>query len=105
MSFLVNVTLEMVDLFPLYLFHLSHHAIAVPVVVVFTKCDALSAMAMGKLTPKGKQLPQVEQLAKTKEYMKEMLRNCTAWERLKTSKHSSKACVYLECKSRDFVVL
>ena len=72
--------------------------------VVFTKCDALSAMAMGKLTPEEKRLPRDELLAKIQEYAKEMLMNCTAWERLKTRKYPPKACVYLESKSRDLVV-
>ena len=62
-------------------------------------------MAMGKLTAKEKQLPREEKLAKIGEYAKEMLRNCTAWERLKARKHPPKACVYLESKSRDLVVL
>ena len=101
----MNVTREMVDIAPLSFFHLSDCLVTVPVVVVFTKCDALLAIAIGKLTSEDKQLSREEQLAKIKEYVQEMLRNCTAWERLKTRNHPPKACVYLESKSRDLVVL
>ena len=61
-------------------------------------------MAMGRLTPEEKQLPREELLARIKEYVKEMLRSSTAWERLKTRKYPPKTCVYLESKSRDLVV-
>ena len=101
----MNVTLEMVDFALLGFFCLSHCLFAVPVVVVFTKCDALLATAIGKLTPEEKKLPPAVQLSKMKEHVKEMLRNSTAWERLKTRKYPPKAYVYLESKSRDPVVL
>ena len=101
----MNAIREMVHLAPLCFFRFSHGPITVPVVVVFTKCDALSAMAMGRLTPEEKQLPREELLAKIREYVKEMLTNCTAWERLKTRKYPPKACVYLESKSGYLVVL
>ena len=104
-SFLTNVIREMVHPAPPCFFRLSHSPITVPVVVVFTKCDALSATAIGKLSPEERQLPPAVQLSKMKEYVKEMLRDCTAWERLKARKHPPKACVYLESKSRDLVVL
>ena len=91
----------MVSLAPLYFFPLNHCPIAVPVVVVFTKCDALSGIAFGDLLLKERQLPQEK---KIKEYVKEMLNNST-WKRLKAMKHPPKAYVYLESKSRDIVML
>jgi len=68
----------------------------VPVVVVFTKCDALLAMAFGKLKPDERNLPREEQLMKVKEYAKGMLRNSTAWERLKARRYPPKGYVELE---------
>ena len=101
----MNVTQEMVDLASLCFFHPSHCPIAVPVVVVFTKCDALSATAIGKLTPEERQLPPAVQLSRMREYVKEMLRNNTAWERLNTRKHPPKVYVHLESKYKGLVVL
>ena len=94
----------MVDLALLCSFPLSHRPIAVPVVVVFTKCDALSAIAIGKLTSEERQLPREEKLAKIDEYVKEMLRNSTGWERLKGRKYPPKACVHLESKYKNLVI-
>jgi len=68
----------------------------VPVVVVFTKCDALLAPAYGELKPDEMKLPRKERLMKAKEYATEMLRNNTAWERLKTRKYPPKDYVELE---------
>ena len=39
---------------------ISDSVIVVPVVVLFTKCDALLAMAIGELKPEDKKLPPRE---------------------------------------------
>ena len=70
-----------------------------PVVVVFSKCDALLATAFGKLKPDERKLPREEQLMKVNEYAKEMLRDSTVWERLKTRQYPPKDLVHLESKS------
>ena len=70
----------------------------VPVVVVFTKCDALWATAFAKLKPDDKQLPPEEQFMKVKEYVKELLRDSTGWERLKARQYPPKDFVHLEGK-------
>ena len=72
--------------------------ISVPVVVVFTKCDALLAGAFGKLKLDERKLPWEEQLVRIEEYAKEMLRESTAWERLKTRQYPPKDYVILESK-------
>ena len=69
-----------------------------PVVVVFSKCDALLAAAFGKLKQDERKLPSEEQLVKMEEYVKEMLRESTAWERLKMQQYPPKDCVHLESK-------
>lgn len=97
-GFLTSATREMVNLDPRCFFYLSDYLPVVPVVVVFTKCDALSAVARGALKPEEKQLPREEQLAKIKEGVMEMLRNNTAWGKLKTRKYPPKVYVHLESK-------
>ena len=72
--------------------------ILVPVVVVFTKCDALWATAFGKLRRDERKLPPKEQFMGVREYAKEVLRDNTAWERLKTRQYPPKDCVHLESK-------
>ena len=71
-----------------------------PVVVVFTKCDALQAIAYGKLKPEDKQLPREMQLAIMKGYVKEMERNNPAWEMLKARRYPPKEYVHLESKCK-----
>ena len=67
-----------------------------PVVVVFTKCDALLASAFGKLKLDERELPPKEQLVRIEEYAKKMLRDSTVWERLKVQQYPPKDCVHLE---------
>ena len=69
-----------------------------PVVVVFTKCDALLAAAFGRLKLDERKLPREEQLVKIEEYAKEMLKESTVWERLKIRQYPPKDCVHLESK-------
>ncbi|KAG9311071.1 GTP-binding protein [Chiua virens] len=68
----------------------------VPVVVVFTKCDALQVLAVAALTTKDKELPEQERLAKVKELEESMLQKSTIWERLQKRKNPPK--VYAEVK-------
>ena len=72
-----------------------------PVVVLFTKSDALFATAFGELKPEDKKLPPREQLAKIREYVKEMKQNSPAWKMLIAKKHPSKYYVHLESKYCD----
>ena len=74
-----------------------------PVVVVFTKCDALLARGFGKLKQEEKELPVAEQLMKIKEYAREMLRNNTAQERLNARKHPPKDYVEMESKYNNCI--
>ena len=80
---------------------ISYCVIAVPVVVLFTKCDALLATAIGKLNPEEKKLPQEEQLSKMREYVKEMMEKNPAWEMLITKTYPPKYYVHLESKYCD----
>ena len=66
--------------------------------VVFTKCDALCAAGFGKLKQDERELPADEQLILVEEYAKEMLRDSTAWVRLKIQKYPPKCYVQLESK-------
>ena len=74
-----------------------------PVVVVFTKCDALSVMAFEGLKQDERELPRRERRIKIKEYVTEMLRNNTAREELKTRKYPPKDYVELESKPSHLV--
>ena len=69
-----------------------------PVVVVFTKCDVLCATAFGKLKPDERRLPPEQQIMKVEEYAQGMLRDSTAWERLRTRNYPPKDYVHLESK-------
>ena len=80
---------------------ISDSVIVVPVVVLFTKCDALLAMAIGELKPEDKKLPPREQLAKIREYVKGMKQNSPAWKMLTAKKHPPKYYVHLESKYCD----
>ena len=74
-----------------------------PVVVIFTKCDALLATAFGKLKPEERKLPREQQLLRMKECVKEMKENNLAREVLTTKRYPPKSYVYLECKYGDLV--
>ena len=89
---------------------LNHYQIAVPVLVVFTKCDALWAAGFAKLKQDERKLPTEEQFILVKEYAKRMLRDSTMWERLKTRQYPPKDYVHLEsecelvwCKTLHFL--
>ena len=69
-----------------------------PVVVLFTKCDALLATAFGKLKPEERKLPQEQQLERMRECVKEMEENNPAWGMLTIKRYPPKNCVYLESK-------
>ncbi|KAG9317023.1 hypothetical protein JVU11DRAFT_1205 [Chiua virens] len=68
----------------------------VPVVVVFTKCDAVQVFAAAALTAEEKRLPREERLVKVNEYAESMLRESTVWKRLQERKNPPK--VYAEVK-------
>ncbi|KAF8547760.1 hypothetical protein OG21DRAFT_1489936 [Imleria badia] len=65
----------------------------VPVVVLFTKFDALLAVALGKLAPADRQLPLQDRLSKAKLLIEEIFNRADAWGRLSQMKHAPKSCV------------
>lgn len=75
---------------------LSLTAQSVPVVVLFTKCEALLAIAFGKLKPEEKKLPREQQLLRMKE-------NNPAWRILLKKRYPPRSCVHLESKYGDLV--
>ena len=99
---MTNVTQEMVYLHLLWL-DFSYCTIAVLVIVLFMKCDALKATEFGMLKPEEQKLPQEEWLSKMKEYVKEMEEKNPAWGMLTTKRYPPKNCVYLESKYGDLV--
>ena len=71
--------------------------------VLFTKCDALQAIAVGELKPQEMRLPPGEQLSIVNKYVKEMVKNSPAWEMLKVRRYPPKEYVHLESKCGDLV--
>ena len=65
----------------------------VPVVVLFTKFDALLAVAMGKLAPGDRRLPLQERLSKAKPGIEKIFNDADVWGRLTKLKHTPKAFV------------
>ena len=82
---------------------ISYGVIAVPVVVVFTKCDALLALALGKLKPEEKKLPREQQILRIRECVKEMAERNPAWGMLTIKRYPPKNYVHLESKHGDLV--
>ncbi|KAI9459530.1 hypothetical protein HD554DRAFT_2029220 [Boletus coccyginus] len=68
----------------------------VPVVVLFTKFDALLPVAIGKLTPADRRLPLQERLSRAKELIEGIFNTTDVWDRLARMTHPPKSCVRIE---------
>jgi len=62
----------------------------VPVIVLFTKFDALLAVAMGKITTGDQKLPREEKVAKAHELIDGIFDNANVWGRLSQMNHAPK---------------
>jgi hypothetical protein len=77
---------------------------SVPVVVLFTKFDALVPVALGKLEPADRQLPIRERVVKAKTLIEGIFNNADVWGRLSKMKYSPKSCVRIEgCVMFSFI--
>ena len=69
----------------------------VPVIAVFTKFDALSAIAHGELR-KIPGLTRKDIFERTPERVEEIFANANIWDRLRGTRHPPKSCVRLARK-------
>ena len=69
---------------------------SVPIVVLFTKFDALLPVAVGKLAPADRQLPKQERLLKAKLLIEGIFNAADVWGRLSKMTYPPKSCVRLE---------
>ncbi|KAG9312239.1 hypothetical protein JVU11DRAFT_7538 [Chiua virens] len=67
----------------------------VPVVLVFTKCDALLVQGIAALTAEETELPQEERVAKGQHNANMLLKENPTWERVQRMKYPPKICVEL----------
>jgi len=65
----------------------------VPVVVLFTKFDALRAVALGQLAPADRQLPLQDRLSKAEPLIEEIFNRANVWGRLSQRKHAPRSCI------------
>ncbi|KAG9312093.1 hypothetical protein JVU11DRAFT_7377 [Chiua virens] len=68
----------------------------VPVVLVFTKCDALLVQGIAALTPEEKELPYEERVGKGQHNANMLLEENPAWERVQMMKYPPKIHVELK---------
>ena len=68
---------------------------SVPVVVLFTKFDALLPVALGKLAPADRKLPPQERLSRAKALIDGIFGNANVWGRLCDMKHAPKSSVQI----------
>ncbi|KAG9316336.1 hypothetical protein JVU11DRAFT_2367 [Chiua virens] len=68
----------------------------VPVVLIFTKCEALLVQAIAALTPEEKELPHKEMVAKAQHNANILLKKNPAWEMVQKMNYPPK--VYVELK-------
>ena len=69
---------------------------SVPVVVLFTKFDALVPVALGKLAPADRRLPIQERLLKAKPLIEGIFDRADVWGRLSKMAYAPKSCVRIE---------
>ena len=69
---------------------------SVPVVVLFTKFDALVPVALGKLAPADRQLPIQERVLKAKSLIEGIFDRADVWGRLSKMTHPPKSSVRIE---------
>ena len=75
---------------------------SVPVVVLFTKFDALLPVAMGKLVPADRKLPLQERRVKAEALIHEIFSKADVWGRLSPMKHAPKSWVQIGGMYHDF---
>ncbi|KAF8447416.1 hypothetical protein L210DRAFT_2795921 [Boletus edulis BED1] len=68
----------------------------VPVVVLFTKFDALLPKALGKLAPADRQLPLQERLSKAEPLIEEIFDKADVWGRLTPMKYAPRSCIRIK---------
>ncbi|KAH0826998.1 GTP-binding protein [Lanmaoa asiatica] len=68
----------------------------VPVLVLFTKFDALLPVALGKLAPGDRRLPLQERLSKARGLIEGIFNRADVWGRLAQTKYAPKASVQIE---------
>ncbi|KAF8126026.1 hypothetical protein EV363DRAFT_1586114 [Boletus edulis] len=73
----------------------------VPVVVLFTKFDALLPKALGKLAPADRRLPLQERLSKAEPLIEEIFDKADVWGRLTPMKHAPRSCVRIKDMHRS----
>ncbi|KAF8126033.1 hypothetical protein EV363DRAFT_1175093 [Boletus edulis] len=73
----------------------------VPVIVVFTKFDALLPQAMAKLAPADRRLPPQERVSKAKPLVEGVFNKANIWGRLTRMKYAPRFCVRMECMDRS----
>ena len=69
---------------------------SVPIVVLFTKFDALVPVALGKLAPADRKLPIQERLVKAKSLIEGIFDRADVWGRLSKMTHPPKCYVRIE---------
>ena len=69
---------------------------SVPVIVLFTKFDALVPAALGKLAPADQQLPIQERLLMAKSLIEGIFNRADLWGRLSKMTYPPKSCVRIE---------
>ena len=102
-SSLENVTLEIVRFDSLWFSELMIPS--VPVVVLFTKFDALRPLALAKLTLADLKLPLREKLSKAKPLMEEVFGEANIWGRLSEMTYPPKSSIRIERQSYISLVL
>ncbi|KAG6380320.1 hypothetical protein JVT61DRAFT_8429 [Boletus reticuloceps] len=88
--FLTNVILGMVNPMPLLSSRTYASDLPVPVIVLFTKFDALLPAALGKLD---RRLPLQERLSKAEPLIEEIFGKADIWGRLSRLKYPPRSCV------------
>jgi len=73
----------------------------IPIVVLFTKFDALVPVAMGELAPVDRQLPIQERKLKAKLLIEEIFNRADVWGRLSKMMYPPKSCVRIEGMHRS----
>ena len=102
-SSLENVTLEIVRFDSLWFSELMIPS--VPVVVLFTKFDALRPLAMAKMTPADLKLPLRERLSKAKPLTEEVFGEANIWGRLSKMTYPPKSSIRIERESHASLYL
>ena len=69
---------------------------SVPIVVLFTKFDALVPVALGKLAPADRRLPIQERVLKAKPLIEGIFDRADVWGRLSKMTYPPKSCVRIE---------